>query len=118
MQDTIQRELDIAEEYILTRLIGDINSPIFGNTVKMFAITKNIDLKKFINHYIEVFETFARNTMYENGYVDGNKLKNILSVKFPALASFSIPDFRPIELAVLLDQLFNLNSIGRFIQKI
>lgn len=113
---TIQRELDIAEEYILTRLLGNINAPVFGNTIRLFAIAKNIDLNNLINHYIGIFETVAKDFMLENGYVDGQRLGQFLNVKYPMLGGLNLPNFRPVELAMLLDQMFNLTSIGNLIQ--
>jgi hypothetical protein len=115
---TIQRELDIAEEYILTRLLGNINAPVFGNTLRLFFVAKNINPNNFINQYIGIFEAFARDFMLENGYIDGQKLTRFLSVKYPSLNGLNLPNFRPIELAVALDKLLDITKIGSFIQKI
>lgn len=118
MQSKIQRELDIAEEYILKRLFGSIDNPIISKKLQLFLIAKNINFDDFINEKIEIFEEFSKDFMTDDGYYNGNQLSKALALKFPILQDIQLPNIKPIELARIIDNLIGLDSIGQMIQNL
>jgi hypothetical protein len=115
---TIQRELDIAEEYILNRLFGNAQNPQISNKIKLYLIANNIDFHKFLNEKILMIENMIKPIMLENGYLDGNKISKMLAVYIPDLQGLNLPNLRPIELVQLLDKILNLENIGNLLQKL
>ena len=118
MRSLVQRELDRAEEYVLTALFGDINRPKISPKVQLFLVAKNISFDDFINEKIAIFEDFSKEFMNDEGYYIGEKLSKTLSIQFPQLQGLEIPDIKPIDLFKTLNQLINIESIGQMIQNI
>lgn len=114
----IQTELDKAEEFVLTKLIGNVNNPIISNKIQIFCIMRNIDIPQTINEYINKFEELSKPFMTEEGYYDGKKLSSALALKYPSLTGLEIPTMRPIELFTILDSLIGFDSIGNIIQNL
>lgn len=87
----IQKELDLLEQQVLTDLFGGYSSE---NFVIKYGIFK-YDLTPKIQKLITDFEQIVRPFMDEDGYVDGIKIKQHISIPY-----LQIPDrlFRPIEL--------------------
>lgn len=118
MPSRIQRELDIAEEYVLTRLFGSVDNPVISKKLQLVLIAKNINFDDFINEKIEIFEEFSKDFMNEDGYYNGNQLSRALALKFPLLQDIQLPNMKPIELVKMLDSVINLDSIGQMIQNL
>ena len=118
MPNRIQRELDIAEEYVFKKLFGNIDNPIISKKLQLFLITKNINFDDFINEKIEIFEDFSKDFMSEDGYYNGNQLSRALALKFPFLQDIQLPNMKPIDLVRMLDSVINLDSIGQMIQNL
>ena len=116
MRSQIQRELDRAEEYVLTALFGDTSSPRLSPKVKLFLVAKGISFDEFINEKIDMFETFSKDFMNEDGFYIGEKITKALTIQFPLLEGLHIPDIKPIELFKALNQLVGLEAIGQMIQ--
>ena len=118
MRSLIQRELDRAEEYVFNILFGDVNSPKLSPKVKLFLVAKGISFDDFINDKIDIFETFSKDFMNEDGYYMGDKLSKALAIKFPQLQGLEIPNIKPIDLFKMLNDLVGLETIGQVIQTI
>jgi hypothetical protein len=118
MRNQIQRELDRAEEYVLTALFGDISSPRLSPKVKLFLVAKNISFDEFINEKIDMFETFSKDFMNEDGYYIGERLSKALSIQYPQLQGLEIPDIKPIDFFKAVNQLVGLEKLGQIIQNI
>ena len=118
MRSLVQRELDRAEEYILTALFGDINRPKISPKVQLFLVAKNISFDDFINAKIAIFEDFSKEFMNDDGYYIGDKLTKALTIQYPQLQGLEIPDIKPIDLAKTLNQLVGLEAIGQTIQNL
>ena len=118
MTNTVQREIDLAEEYILNKLFVDYRNPQISNKIKIFLIANNTDFNSFINQKILEVEEIIKPVMLENGYLDGNKISKIIAVYLPDLQGLNLPNIRPIELVQLLDKMLNLEKIGNLLQKI
>ena len=116
MRSQIQRELDKAEEYILNRLFGDYTNPQISNKIKFFLVAKNIDFETYINEKLQMFEEYSKDFINDNGYYDGEKLSKALITQFPMLQGLSIPDTKPIDLVVALDDLIGLSKLGGLIR--
>ena len=116
MRSQIQRELDKAEEYILNRLFGDYTNPQISNKIKFFLVAKNIDFETYINEKLQMFEEYSKDFINDNGYYDGEKLSKALLTQFPMLQGLSIPNIKPIDLAIALDDLIGLSKLGSFIR--
>ena len=97
----IQTELDMAEEYILKCLFGDINNPQVNAAIKSFLTLQGKSVAGTINEYIDKFETIIKPMLKENGYIDGAKFSELLKIKFKQ--EIPIQDFRIIELARALE---------------
>ena len=118
MRSQIQRELDRAEEYILTLLFGDINNPRINNKLKFFMIVKGIDFDEFINEKIDMFETFSKDLMNEDGYYIGEKLSKALIIQHPQLQGLKIPDIKPIDFFKVVNHLVGLEKLWQMIQNL
>lgn len=116
MRSQIQRELDMAEEYVLNKLFGDYTNPQISNKIKFFLVAKNIDFETYINDKLQKFEEYSKDFMKDNGYYDGEKLTKILTAQFPILQGIAIADIKPIDLFVMLDELIGLEQLGSFIR--
>lgn len=118
MRNPIQRELDRAEEYLLTILFGDARNPILSKKIQLFLISKDINFDDFINHKIQLFEEFSYDFMNENGYYIGEKLSKALALQFPEFNTLVLPDIKPIDFFKMINNLIGLEAIGKFIQTI
>lgn len=118
MRNQIQRELDRAEEYVLTALFGDTSSPRLSPKVKLFLVAKGVSFDEFINEKIDMFETFSKDFMNEDGYYIGERLSKALSIQYPQLQGLDIPDIKPIDFFKAVNQLVGLEKLGQIIQNI
>lgn len=116
MRTDIQRELDRAEEEILTKLFGDISSPRISPKLQMAMQIKGISFDEFINEKIQIFESFMSDFMLDDGYIDTQKAKVFLSNKYPALEGLNIPPMRPIDLVNLINAFIPLEQLGAMIE--
>lgn len=116
MQDKIQKELDLVEEYVLTNLFGDAQNPQVGNGVHMFLSFRGINLHKKINSTINLFETFMRPLMNKNGLVNGIKFVEAIENFFPNFdrTGLAITDFRLIDWVRKIEK--PLQVVGQFIK--
>ena len=114
--DIKQQELDMAEEYILSKLFGNATNPVISKKWESILILKNINYREKINEYLNIFEIFAKDLLKENGYFDGNKTTQLMILQFPYLQGLVLPDIRPIDFFRLVDNLIGLDKIGEIIQ--
>lgn len=110
--DLIQMELDMAEEHLLTCLFRDANNPQFNNTAKSFLMMSGKDPVSILNNSISQFETIVRPFLKENGYVDGNKLSQLIEIRFNK--QVPIGDFRLIDVTRAIEPW--LISLGSLLQ--
>ena len=73
---------------------------------------------EFINEKIDMFETFSKDFMNEEGYYIGEKLSKALSIQYPQLQGLEIPDIKPIDFFKAVNQLVGLEKLGQIIQTI
>ena len=119
MEDLIQAELDIAEEYVLTRIFGSLdNVKLTG--IAGFAFTqlsKGKNFENYINEQLQKLEFFARCFMTDNGYVNGLTLTEAITTKVPILRGcISLPTLKPIDYAKMLDEFINFQALGQIIK--
>lgn len=115
MEDLIQSELDIAEEYILTKIFGSIDDvKLSGVANWLFTqFTKGKKFENFLNDNIKKFEFIAKGLMTENGYINGNSLTEIIIKKAPVLnGCINLPTLKPLDYAKLLDEIINFQALG------
>jgi hypothetical protein len=121
MEDLLQTELDIAEEYILTKLFGNVNN-IRLNAVPNWLFTQIAKGKKFedfLNENIQKLEFISKGFMTETGYLDGNRITEIICNKVPILRGcVNLPTLKPIEYAKMLDEFINLEALGQLIKNL
>ena len=115
--DIKQQELDMAEEYILSKLFGNATNPVISKKWEAILILKNINYREKINEYLNIFEIFAKDLQKENGYFDGNKTTQLMILQFPYLQGLVLPDIRPIDLARFLDGMINLEKLGAYLRE-
>ena len=60
MRNQIQRELDKAEEYILTVLFGDYKNPVLSKKIQLFLIAKGINFEDYINNKEIILELYKK----------------------------------------------------------
>lgn len=113
-----QIELDLAEEYLLKKLFGDVQNLQVSNKVKLFLIAKNIDLPMYINEKLQLFEAITKDFMTEAGYIDGSKISKVLALKNPVFNEINIPNMKPIEIIEIIDKIVNFDKIGEIIQNL
>jgi hypothetical protein len=111
-----QKELDKAEKYILDKLFGDISKPTISKKLQMVLVAKNIDFDDFINKKIQIFEEFSKDIMTNEGLYDGAKVSKLLVVQFPLLEGLNVPDIKPLDLAIMIDNIIGLDTVGQWIQ--
>lgn len=113
--DLIQKELDIAEEYILTKIFGSVEDvKLSGVANWLFTqATKGKNFNGFINETINKFEFIAKGFMTENGYINGNSLTEMAVRKVPMLnGALNLPTLKPIDYAKMLDEIINFQALG------
>ena len=121
MEDLIQSELDVAEEYILTQIFGSIdNVKLSGVANWLFTqVTKGKNFEVFINEYIQKFELIAKGFITENGYINGNSLTEVITTKAPILKGcINLPTLKPIDYAKMLDEIINFQALGHIIRSL
>lgn len=119
MDNVIQSELDIAEEYILSKLFGDIYNIRLGMVANAVLNLKGVNLQDLINRKLLEIEDKVKPYMTETGYMDGNKLTETLTNKFPILKGcITFPTLKPIEYAKILDELIGIEVIGQVLKSL
>ena len=121
MEDLIQTELDIAEEYILTQIFGSVdNVRLSGVANWLFTqISKGKNFEDFINENIQKFEFIAKGFITEKGYINGNLLTELLIKKAPILnGCINLPTLKPIDYAKTLDSIINFQALGTIIRSL
>jgi hypothetical protein len=113
----IQKELDRVEEYILNKLFGDIQNPKINLKIQTIMAIKGIDFDSFINEKIERFESFMKDFMREDGFLDGEKLEKVVCIHCPILEGLKLPSARPIEYVKLFESFIPLEKIAQIIEK-
>ena len=72
----IQRELDLFEQKVLTDLFGGYTQDHFTINVGIFKYNFGYKLQKIITE----FENMVRPFMTPEGYVDGSKLRSVITI--------------------------------------
>lgn len=75
--DLKQSELDIVEQQILTELFGGYNPENMVIKKGIFKVDVSGDVQKYIN----MFESFVKPIMDEQGYINGAELKQYIDNK-------------------------------------
>ena len=90
--DVRQNELDIAEEKLLTAIFGSSEIDAKAQWLLKFL---NID----INDLIQNFENTIKPVMLDNGMVDAQMVKSLVSYKYPLISNI-IPsqNFRLVDI--------------------
>lgn len=90
--DVRQNELDIAEEKLLTAIFGSTEIDVKAQWLLKFL---NID----INDLIQNFENTLKPVMLDNGMVDAQMVRSLVSYKYPLIANI-IPsqNFRLVDI--------------------
>lgn len=90
--DVRQNELDIAEEKLLTAIFGSTEIDTKAQWLLKFL---NID----INDLIQNFENTLKPVMLDNGMVDAQMVRSLVSYKYPLMANI-IPsqNFRLVDI--------------------
>ncbi len=121
MEDLRQQELDLAEEYILAKIFGSVEN-IRLNTVPNWLFTQFSKGKKFedfINENIQKFEFIAKGFMTENGYIDGNRVTEMIVNKATILnGALSLPTLKPIDYAKMLDEIIGFEALGSILRSL
>lgn len=121
MEDLIQSELDIAEEYILTQIFGSLeNVKLSGVANWLFTqVTKGKSFEVVLNENIQKFELIAKGFITETGYINGNSLTEFLTTKAPILKGcVNLPTLKPIDYAKMLDEVINFQALGKIIRSL
>lgn len=121
MEDLIQSELDIAEEYILTQIFGSIdNVRLSGVANWLFTqISKGKSFEVFLNENIQKLEFISKGFITENGYINGNSLTEVITTKAPILKGcINLPTLKPIDYAKMLDEIINFQALGTIIRSL
>ena len=113
MRTEIQKELDRAEEYILTQLFGDLENPIIDKKLQIYLTLKGLTFDNFINSKIEVFENFIKNFMREDGFLDGEKISKVITIQCPILSGLNLPSARLIDYLKIIP----IEEIRKLIEK-
>lgn len=117
MTEAIQSELDTAEKFILDKVFGDATNIELGTKVKMWFLSKNLNADVYINEKIKMFEAVAKDYITPNGYVDGNRLTEMIVLKCPVLKGcIALPTLKPVEYAQLVDMFINFEALGKLIK--
>ena len=118
MLTDIQKELDIAEEYVLTKLFGSVEQPIISPKIQLILTAKNINFDEYINLKINIFENVVKDFMKENGYLDGEKVSKVLALNFSFMQGITLPDMRLKELIKAVENFVPLEKLGELIQNL
>ena len=115
----IQSELDKFEEYILTKIFGNINNLQCSKVIQLYLMSKNIKLEQFINNKIQMFEAFISDYMTSDGMVEGDRLTKYVIEKYPALKGcITLPSLKLSEYAKIVDEIIGLDAVGHIIRNL
>ena len=112
MQSLQQTELDLFEEHVLSCLFGDAHSPKVSSFIGTFLAFQGKSLEGVLNNAITSFERFAAPLLSDNGFVDGDKLSNVVQQIFGQ--QVALPDFRLIDISKAVEPF--LRNVGSMIQ--
>ena len=119
VNEVIQSELDKFEEYILTKIFGNINNLQCSKVIQLYLMSKNIKLEQFINNKIQMFEAFISDYMTSDGIVEGDRLTKYVIEKYPALKGcITLPSLKLSEYAKIVDEIIGLNAVGHIIRNL
>ena len=119
VNEVIQSELDKFEEYILTKIFGNINNLQCSKVIQLYLMSKNIKLEQFINNKIQMFEAFISDYMTSDGMVEGDRLTKYVIEKYPALKGcITLPSLKLSEYAKIVDEIIGLNAVGHIIRNL
>lgn len=119
VNEVIQSELDRFEEYILTKIFGNINNLQCSKVIQLYLMSKNIKLEQFINNKIQMFEAFISDYMTSDGMVEGDRLTKYVIEKYPALKGcITLPSLKLSEYAKIVDEIIGLNAVGHIIRNL
>ena len=119
VNEVIQSELDRFEEYILTKIFGNINNLQCSKVIQLYLMSKNIKLEQFINNKIQMFEAFISDYMTSDGIVEGDRLTKYVIEKYPALKGcITLPSLKLSEYAKIVDEIIGLNAVGHIIRNL
>lgn len=116
MRTEAQRELDRVEEYVLNKLFGDVQNPKLSLKIQTAMAIKGINFEEFINHKILIFESFMKDYMREDGFLDVEKIEKVIYIKYPELTGLKLPLARPIEYIKMLELFIPLEKISGMIE--
>ena len=102
MRTEIQKELDRVEEYILNQLFGDINNPVIDTKFQLFLAFKRKTFDEYINSKIEIFEELVKDYLREDGFLDGEKVSQMIVIQYPILSGLKLPSARLIDYAKMI----------------
>lgn len=121
MEELIQQELDLAEEYILVKIFGSLDN-IRLSAVPNWLFTqfsKGKNFEDFLNENLKKFEFIAKGFMTDKGYIDGDRVTEMITSKAKVLnGAISLPTLKPIEYAKMLDEIINFEAIGILIRNL
>ena len=112
MTNLIQAELDIVEEHVLTCLFQDANNPQINGVIKSYCAITGKNPIHLINDSITRFEQIIKPLMQDNGMLSGDKLSQLIAIKFNKQIPLS--DFRLIDITRALEPW--LLTLGTFLQ--
>ena len=119
VNEVIQSELDRFEEYVLTRIFGNVNNLQCSKVIQLYLMSKNIKLEQFINNKIQRFETFISDYMTSDGMVEGDRLTKYVIEKYPALnGCITLPSIKLSEYAKIIDNIIGLDAVGHIIRNL
>ena len=115
----IQSELDRFEEYVLTKVFGDINNLQCSKVIQLYLMSKNIKLEQFINEKILMFEAFISEYMTSEGIVEGDRLTKCIIERYPALKGcITLPSLKLSEYAKMIDEIIGFEAVGHIIRNL
>ena len=119
VNEVIQSELDRFEEYILTKIFGNINNLQCNKVIQLYLMSKNIKLEQFINNKIQMFEAFISDYMTSDGIVEGDRLTKYVIERYPALKGcITLPSLKLSEYAKIVDEIIGLDAVGHIIRNL
>ena len=118
--EVIQSELDRFEEYVLTKIFGNINNLQCNNLIiQLYLKSKNIKLEQFINKKILMFEAFISDYMTSDGIVEGDRLTKYVIEKYPSLnGCITLPSIKLSEYTKIVDEIIGLDAVGHIIRNL
>lgn len=112
MTNLIQTELDLVEEHLLTCLFQNAKNPQINGAIKSYCTLIGKNPINILNDYIIKFENIVKPIMQKNGMINGEKLTQLIAIKFNK--QIPISDFRLVDVSRALEPW--LLSLGTFLQ--